>query len=168
MLFLSGLCACTKEQELIERAEKGNVEAMMILGDAYGSPSGAGITRYPSHEKEVYWLRKAANMGHTPAMYELSRVLTTLITNEERVMWLKKGAELGNEACVIELMNSYRHGLHGLPRDTGAAIYWELKRGELYLKRDKKSPEETRASLAEWEQRYRRENHYDGPVRDLH
>jgi len=89
------------------------------------------------------------------------------ITNEERVMWLKKGAELGNETCIIELMDACRFGKYGLKADKGAGIYWELKRGELYLKRNQKSPEEIRATLAEWEQRYRRENKYDGPIRPL-
>ena len=166
-LLVGCLCACTQEQQLERRARAGDFQAMMALSEAYGSPSGGGITRNPSHEKEVFWLRRAASQGFTPAMYDLSQVLTVIVTNEERVMWLKKGAELGNEACVIELMNGYRFGNHGLPKDTGAAIFWELKRGELYLKRDKKSPEETRASLAQWEQRYRKENHYDGPIRPL-
>ena len=137
---------------------------MYEVGMAHLSVSGYGIIDPRSSRDPVPWLRGAAEKGHIGAMWVLAGIG---IPNEEKVMWLKKGAELGSEACVIELMNGYRFGNIGLPKDTGAAIFWELKRGELYLKRDKKSPEETRASLAQWEHRYRKENHYDGPIRPL-
>lgn len=159
--------ACTREQILQQKADSGDIEAMMELARANESLTGSGIVRKPNVGKAMELYRRAAEKGHSPAMYLLGQRSTTFIPNEERVMWLKKGAELGSEACIIELMNGYRFGQYGLSQDKGAAIYWELKRGELYLKRDRKSPEETRASLAQWEQRYRRENRYDGPIRPL-
>lgn len=164
-LVLMPGCEKSKEEDLKSKARSGDVRAMYELGMANTAISGDGIVSNPNYRDAVYWFEEAAKRGHTTSMYFLSQVGGQ--PKGRQAMWLKKGAELGNEACVIALMNGYRFGNHGLPKDTGAAIFWELKRGELYLKRDKKSPEETRDSLTQWEQRYRRENHYDGPIRPL-
>lgn len=146
------------------RAERGDVQSMYLVGVANLTIKGDDITRDPNIATAIIWLRKASAAGHAGAMWTISGLG---IPNEEKVMWLKKGAESGNEACIIELMNAYRFGKYGLQIDKGVSIYWELKRGECYLKRNQKSPEEIRATLAEWEQRYRRENKYDGPIRPL-
>jgi len=140
---------------------------MMDLSAAYGSPSGGGITRNPSHEKEVYWLREAANQGHTPAMYILSKVSTVLVTNKERVMWLKKGAELGNKACMVELMNGYQVESYGLPKDTGAFLYWEARVSAATRKENGMTPEEIAMERRKGEARRRRDLNYDGPIRPL-
>lgn len=145
-------------------AERGDVQAMYRAGTAHLTASGDGSIQHPTNEEAIYWLRKASEQGHCGAMWTISRLG---IPNEEKVKWLKKGAELGSESCIIELMNGYCFGRLGLPKDMGAAIFWELKRGALYLKRDRKTPLETYLWLAKWEHRFRKENNYDGPVRPL-
>ena len=156
--------ATPRKHPLVKRAEGGDVQAMYLVGMAHLSISGEGIVKRGERREPVYWLRMAAQNHHSGAMYILADLP---IPNEEKVMWLKKGAELGSEACIIELMNAHRFGTYGLPKDPGASIFWELKRGELYLKRDQKSPQETQETLAKWEQRYRKENNYGGPIRPL-
>jgi len=165
ILLMCVSCRINKEKNFKHRAEQGDVQAMYALGQANLSTYGDGIVKRPNYRDAAHWFEMGAKRGHAPSMYWLTQIGG--ITNEERVMWLKKGAELGNETCIIELMDACRFGKYGLKADKGAGIYWELKRGELYLKRNQKSPEEIRATLAEWEQRYRRENKYDGPIRPL-
>lgn len=163
-IFLLWYYLVPHKHPILRRAEMGDAQAMYDMGVAHLSISGKGILDAKSSREPVFWFRKAAKGGHSAAMYMLADLD---IPNEEKVMWLKKGAESGNEACIIELMNAYRFGKYGLQIDKGVSIYWELKRGECYLKRNQKSPEEIRATLTEWEQRYRRENKYDGPIRPL-
>ncbi len=163
-LFLVWYWFTPHKHPTVKLAEKGDVQAMYLVGVAYITARGGGIIQHPNVADSIFWLRKASEKGHRGAMWTISGLG---IPDEEKVMWLKKGAELGSEACIIELMNGYQAGSYGLPSDKGAAIFWELKRGELYLKRDQKTPLETKESLAAWEARYRRDYHYDGPVRPL-
>ena len=113
MLFLLAIlsiciaCSISREDQLQRRADRGDIQAMMELAAANESLTGGGFIRKPNTGKSKELYRKAAALGHTPAMYVLSQFLSDSITNEERVMWLKKGAELGNGACVTELINAY-------------------------------------------------------------
>ena len=107
-MLLTGIsCSVSREDQLQRRADRGDIQAMMELAAANESLTGGGFIRKPNTGKSKELYRKAAALGHAPAMYVLSQFLSDSITNEERVMWLKKGAELGNKACLIELVNAY-------------------------------------------------------------
>lgn len=127
MLLTCISCSVSREDQLQRRADRGDIQAMMELAAANESLTGGGFIRKPNTGKSKELYRKAAALGHTPAMYVLSQFLSDSITNEERVMWLKKGAELGNKACLIELVNAYEQGLYGLSRDPDEAKGWQKK-----------------------------------------
>jgi len=108
----------------VKLAEKGDVQAMYLVGVAYITARGGGIIQHPNVADSIFWLRKASEKGHRGAMWTISGLG---IPDEEKVMWLKKGAELGSKACLIELRNGYEHGMYGLPRDPLLAAEWQKK-----------------------------------------
>lgn len=141
-----------------------NLQAKAITRIPHHTGSVDGITQDPTNEDAIRWFRGKSQQGDCGAMWAISRFN---IPNDEKAVWLKKGSELESESCILELINGYYHGDQGLPRDMGAAIFWELKRGELYLKRDRRSQLEIYLWLAKLEHKLRKDKYYDGPLRPL-
>ncbi len=154
-----------REHPVVVRARQGDVQAMYDLGVAHLTTSGNDIIKSNAKRDPVFWFRKAAEKGHSGAMYELAGLGG--VSNEEKVVWLKKGAEMGSKACMVELMNGYLHQMHGLPKDIGAFLYWEARVSETSMKESRTDEKTIASRLREGGARRRRELNYDGPIRPL-
>ncbi len=163
-LFLVWYWFTPHKHPTVKLAEKGDVQAMYLVGVAYITARGGGIIQHPNVADSIFWLRKASEKGHRGAMWTISGLG---IPDEEKVMWLKKGAELGSGACMTELANGYLHQNLGLPKDIGAYVYWEGRRSEIDMKAYGLTPEEVQQRLQTGEKNLCDQLKYHGPVRPL-
>ena len=102
LVFLLLSCftiSCTQQENinnLIKKAEQGDVEAQFNLGYYYHS--GEGVEQ--SEKKALYWWQKAAEQGHAEAQFNLGVVhekgYGVEQSYEKAIHWYTKAAEQGN------------------------------------------------------------------------
>lgn len=109
---------------LIERAQKGDVDAQYELGKMYiTDPSG---TRNPTDEA-IQWLRRSAEHGHTKAQYVLglAYILGRNVPKQstEALKWFRLAAAQGLADAQFSLGIMYATG-DGIPIDNAEAVKW--------------------------------------------
>lgn len=106
LVFLLLSCftiSCTQQEninDLIKKAEQGDVEAQFNLGIAY--EKGYGVEQ--SYEKAVYWYTKAAEQGNANAQNNLGVAYHNGNGVEQdknkAIYWFRKACENSNDdAC---------------------------------------------------------------------
>ena len=122
----------TKEEfeQLKQRAEAGEAEAMFNLGVCYAK--GLGVVQ--NDEQAVHWYQKAANLGIAGAMHNLGKYYATGLgvvqDHTKAVYWYQKASDLGNAQAMIDLGNCYRTGL-GVEQNDEQAVHWYQKAADL-------------------------------------
>ena len=101
LVFLLLSCfaiSCTQQEninDLIKKAEQGDVEAQYNLGYYYHS--GEGVEQ--SEKKALYWWQKAAKQGHANSQYNLGvnygKGYGVEQSYEKAIHWYTKAAEQG-------------------------------------------------------------------------
>jgi len=111
---------------LIQKAEQGDVESQAYLGYRYEGYGGTGI----DVEKSIYWLGKAAAQTNQDARYSLSQLysLTTNMIPDQAFYHCSIAAEGGCPEAQRELGEYYRIGF-GTRSDRVKALHW-LSRAE--------------------------------------
>lgn len=128
-----------------ELAEKGDTEAMFLLGDAYYA--GLGVER--DYTQAVFWLRKAIAKGHPFAMNNLGVMYFdgegVPKDHAQALTLYRLAAEKGFTTAISNVGAMYKDGA-GVPKDYGQALSYFTKAadrggmlgmynlGELYLK----------------------------------
>lgn len=106
LVFLLLSCftiSCTQQEninDLIKKAEQGDVEAQYNLGYYYHS--GEGVEQ--SEKKALYWWQKAAEQGHAEAQFNLGVVhekgYGVEQSYEKAIYWFRKACEnFNDDAC---------------------------------------------------------------------
>lgn len=102
-------------------AEKGNIQAQIMLGNYY-------LIEEKNIEKGRLWLHKAAESGDSYAQLHLAGSYLgrgSIEEDKEGVKWLMKSAKQNNPAAVDQLSMGYSKGWWGLPKDEKKAKYWK-------------------------------------------
>ena len=109
-------------QSLIEAAERGDVEAMVLLGDAYDD--GLGIAE--DRRERLRWWREAARLGSLEAREKIARAFT--FDTFDKLMTLREGVterialyNNGGDAGAIGAIRPPRWRCRHVQRRTGAA-----------------------------------------------
>ncbi|HEY6410318.1 MAG TPA: trypsin-like peptidase domain-containing protein [Ktedonobacteraceae bacterium] len=112
--------------ELRERAGKGEMEAMELLGESY--ELGAGVAQ--DYAKAAFWFRKAAEHGDAFAQFKLGTCYRdghgVLLDDAQSALWFRKSAVQGNADAQYMLGYLYQFG-KGLPQDDAQAVTWYHK-----------------------------------------
>jgi TPR repeat protein len=106
-------------------AEKNVEDARFRLGNFY-----ANYKQPRDYDKAWLWLKKAAEGGHSTAMYDLSNLIYTNKvkdkTKDEALEWTRKAAEAGVVAAEVRLVEMYSTG-KGTPQNAPEALKWILR-----------------------------------------
>ena len=119
----------TRIDELLEAANRGQLDAQTNLGFMYDT--GKGVTQ--SNRQAVNWYRKAAEQGHATAqtnlgfMYENGKGVTQ--SNRQAVNWYRKAAEQGYARAQNNLGVMYENG-KGVTQSNREAVNWYRKAAE--------------------------------------
>ena len=110
-------------EDLIDRAEQGEVEAQVSLGLRYRH----GM-RAPQDSKEALkWFQRASRQGNAFAQARLGALyrdgLGVAQNHAEAVKWFRKSADQGNSTAQVALGIMYWKGM-GVPRDDREALKW--------------------------------------------
>jgi TPR repeat protein len=89
----------------LARAEAGDVNAQVILGDMYWLGLGTGAGREP--EKAKFWHRRAADAGNAEAQYRTGVYAGVASNTGESLKWLEKAAIQGHE-------EAFKHARQGM------------------------------------------------------
>lgn len=98
---------------IFAEAENSNPEAIFHLACMYRDGRG-GLEQ--SWTRATYWMRKAAQAGHTGGMYEMSQ-LCMGNDNVEAVRWLRKGSDARNPKSMCALGTVHERGSLGIPKN---------------------------------------------------
>ncbi len=117
-----------------EAAHKGNVDAMVCMGDRYCYCRIDGVTLSsdykPDPTKGVAWYRKAAAAGSAVAANQLGVVYIAgkgVPENDwQAVQWFRKAAAEGSANAMNWLVWCYQNG-RGVPQDHAKAMEWQRK-----------------------------------------
>ncbi|MFN8771328.1 MAG: tetratricopeptide repeat protein [Neisseriaceae bacterium] len=88
-----------------QAADKGNIPAMLKLGDIYG-----GIEKLKNVEAAIEWYEKAANTGNSEGMFNLAWIYqyeTTVKNVDKAIFWCQKAANLDNPDAMALLGDIY-------------------------------------------------------------
>lgn len=90
-IFYGAICLAQSsskdiQQELIEKAKKGDAKAQYNLGYRYHT----GYDRSPNVETAIFWYRKAAEQGNTEAMLSLFAIYHNRHEYNQAALWLEK------------------------------------------------------------------------------
>lgn len=112
-------------RERVRLAQKGEVLAQNFLGECYG--------QHKYYPESFYWTYKAAEQGHTTALYNLSIKYAygkgVAQDIDEANRWLRKAAEAGYSDAQFSLGRKYANG-DGVEKDTNEALKWLRKAAE--------------------------------------
>ena len=110
-------------QELIEKAEQGEVDAQNNLGTMYAN--GEGVPQ--DYKEAMKWYRLAAEQGDAFAQYALGDMYANgqgVSQDEgEAMKWFRMAAEQGNANAQHNLGDMYADG-RGASQDEGEAVKW--------------------------------------------
>ena len=117
-----------------EAAHKGNVDAMVRLGDRYCYCRIDGVTLPSGFKLEVAkglaWYRKAAAAGSVAAAVDLGAMCMKgkLVMEDDQgaVGWFRKAAAEGSANAMNWLAWCYQNG-RGVPQDHAKAMEWQRK-----------------------------------------
>lgn len=142
-------------QKQLERAQAGDAQAMLQLGDMwargistiadprealrwYRRAAESGLAEAqlrlalrlpaaaPHHDERVVWLEKAATQGLAAAMAHLAGIYSQRGQATEAVRWYQRAAEAGDLVAALAVARAYRHG-HGTPQNRVEAYQWALR-----------------------------------------
>ena len=109
LVFLLLSCftiSCTQQEninDLIKKAEQGDIEAQFNLGYYYHS--GEGVEK--SEKKALYWWQKAAEQGHAEAQYNLGYCYYNgkgiELSKSKATYWFIKACENSNDKACYAL-----------------------------------------------------------------
>ncbi len=110
-----------------QMAERGNPEAMFLLGSCYDF----GLALPADRQKALFWYKKAALKGNDLAMVNLSFLLERVDHPDyDRIFyWLQKAASKGNAYGMLNLVGLYAEG-RGVAKNERKAFYWAKKAAE--------------------------------------
>lgn len=110
-------------------AEKGNDEAMVMIGDLHRF--GEGVSQ--SWEESTKWYQKAAEKGNGEAMLNIGLIYLKGIGVSQdfskALEWLSKAVEKGNSAAMGHIGVMYFEGV-GVSKDNTKGMEWLLKSAE--------------------------------------
>jgi TPR repeat protein len=113
-------------KETQARAEKGEAEAQLHLGNLY--LTGSGVSKSPG--KAAKWHRKAAEQGLAVAQYQLGIDCAfgegVKMDKAEAALWFQKAAEQHLVDAQLEVARCYLHG-EGVDVNGEEAVYWFRK-----------------------------------------
>ena len=135
LVFLLLSCfaiSCTQQEninDLIKKAEQGDVEAQFNLGYYYHS--GEGVEK--SEKKALYWWQKAAKQGHANSQYNLGvnygKGYGVEQSYKKAIYWWQKAAEQGHAEAQFNLGVVHEKG-YGVEQSYEKAIHWYTKAAE--------------------------------------
>lgn len=110
-------------EQLLERAEDGDLEAQYELGIAYAYDTMGEYT--PVDEKVLYWLRRAAEGGYAAAQNEIGYIYRKGLFGRKKdiptaLAWLYSAAKQGDDLAHLNLAQIFRDG-DGVERDDTAS-----------------------------------------------
>ena len=115
---------------ITRKAEAGDLEAQVTLGDSYGGRENYGLKR--DLALAAQWYRKAAEKGHREAQHKLGMCYSfgQGIPQDDAAaaQWYRKAAEAGLPAAQTSLGYCYAHG-RGVPLDIEEARLWLTRAG---------------------------------------
>lgn len=115
--------------DLIKKAEQGDVTAQFSLGWKYSNDKGVK----QNDEEAVKWYRKAAEQENAAAQNNLGVAYRSgrgvPQNDEEAAKWYRKSAEQGSLTAQNNLGIAYEYG-HGVPQNYEEAINWYRKGAE--------------------------------------
>jgi len=122
-------------REVEQRALSGDMKAMMEIAEWY--ERGRSPLSGRNYEKQVLWLRKAADAGHPKAMQKLASFYEEgkagLPKSEEKTLaWRLRAAEAGDTVSMLELEFVYKLG-EGVQNNVAQGDFWVQKCAETYL-----------------------------------
>jgi TPR repeat protein len=104
-------------------AEKGDVDAQVLLGTMY--TEGSGVPQ--DDTQAAFWVRKAAEQGYTLAQGFLGHLydkgLGVPQDYAQAALWFRKAAEQGDAKAQYALGYMYFDG-EGVPQDYAEAYFW--------------------------------------------
>ncbi|MEX1113639.1 MAG: tetratricopeptide repeat protein [Akkermansiaceae bacterium] len=123
LIFGSPMACGDPIPELTVKAEAGNLEAQVALGEIHSGGQGQ-----PKNEKEaVKWYLKAAEQGNLEAQLFLGRVYlrgrSVLKDSKESAKWYLMAAEQGSAAAQCQIARMHTVGA-GVPKDDVQAYKW--------------------------------------------
>ena len=118
-------------QQMMAKAEAGDVKAMCLLGDWYCSEEHD----LPQDDEEsYYWFKRASDLNDAYGMTEVGYCLTegcgVAKNTSDGVKLTKSAADLGSGEASMRLGYWYRRGLNDLPMDNDLAKKWLKKATE--------------------------------------
>lgn len=117
-------------QNLIRKAEQGDVEAMCMVGDCYNR----GLYTAKNDEQSHYWYQMAADKGHTKAEFTVGLDYLNGIgvkkNNRMAVQYIKRAADKGLSDAQYILGRLYKIGKAGLLLKEQRAVFYLKKAAE--------------------------------------
>ena len=127
LYFLPGTTNGIKFEELKTKAEKGDANAQLLIGDCYSVGRGVPLDQ----AEAVKWYRKAADQGNANAQCILGEIYSfgfygVPIDKNEVVKWIRKAAEQGDALAQYSLAIFYEQG-QGVETNYTEATKWHRK-----------------------------------------
>lgn len=115
--------------ELLQKAESGDLKAQLAL--AYAYKNGNGITQ--NYNEAYKWFKKSAEGGNVWAQHDLGVMYEKGVGCEqnevEAVKWYMKAAESGLAEAQCNLGYAYQYG-KGIQQNYTKAVKWYMKAAE--------------------------------------
>ena len=140
LLALAAMAFGQDIQRLEKKAQKGNVESQVQLGNCY--IQGIGVPK--DTLKAIYWYERAAKQGEASSQYVLGRCyaegLGVLQDATKAVYWYERAALQGFALAQNNLGSCYEDGQDVGKEPSGAQCYFDSKKkvkyGQCVLKCD--------------------------------
>jgi len=128
--FVNFAWAETDIKELIKKAESGNTEAQIKLGQMY--LDGQGFTK--NYAEAIKWIGKAAEQGIAKAQHMLGGIYFiggpgVPKNYVEAMKWYRKAADQGDSEAQVKLAIMYSNG-QGVAENNLEAMKWYRKAAE--------------------------------------
>jgi TPR repeat protein len=118
---LGGVTLADDLGDLKQRAERGDVKAMVELGGRYARAP------VPDYAQAFQWLRRAADLGDAGAMFSVAVMYRAgagvAMDKAESLVWLNRAAQAGNLNAINTLGRIYALG-EGVPQNAATALKW--------------------------------------------
>lgn len=114
-------------QDLLKKAEKGDIKMQYIAGKLY--EKGKGVIR--DREKAREWYEKAAEKDYVPAQCQLALLCCLDEEYELGHQWYLRAYKLGSKTAIFKIGFMYESGNDFVPQNRMTAIKWYKKAAEL-------------------------------------
>jgi len=125
---------CGEFEDILKKAEQGDVDAQNVLGWMYSE--GEGVAQ--DNERAIYWYTKSAEEGYAYSQYALGLMYENGqgVTKDykQAVYWYSKAAKQGHAWAQHNLGLMYSRG-EGVAEDYKKTVYWlgkAAEQGHLY------------------------------------